>query len=673
MNIQKLRNCKFLNKYYLVNIFNNGITLLNMDVDKEIGFHLRYVPYIIDCPHEKISIGNCEKDLLSNYKNYKRTYLVFDDDLKNFLINIQETCKDIANFFQYKSCGLDDDISKFANKSIVRIDGLEDQSGIFISNIFPLSLSEIYFQKIFRNHGYVKDIINPLSKIYRHIITSLFITHCKILNKYQGNINKSPLNNIYTEDKFPLQTVTYENLVEASFIFNKKYVNYPILTNLIENFRNDKQLIEQQANNTKILVPKEVYILIEKFMDGAIKYSNGADKRLYKKMNVDDFIIRCIKKRPLAFYGERNSVSLRSYEERKSGKKWFEDMVTYPDKSKYPYYYYIKDDYVDEYISYSEMQLSAFLGVAVPTFFINDGERNNNGIPTDDHIEKGIYTGLVGARFEEPLKMEYAFLIVKKGVHTESTLYGKDKGDWKMKLWADFYDLDYFPTFDEVNSGYLSSDDYTVKRYVPVRNNTYMDVHAYAKRMKLVYKMYFEHMVYLYKKMVTDEPLYIIFTGLGTGVWAIDKKLQEYIIIQVIYEIIQEYIIKCNSLGEKIILEGIEMNWIDRVSDIKNSRNLQRNVVLKDIELLENQEDLFKKNNIKVVYTFLNPFRKNLQGKCVGCCYAWDANSFPGNEYWDGSLNASGDPAAASCSTISQLQNPYINTVLLHPSSIEKY
>lgn len=52
--------------------------------------------------------------------------------------------------------------------------------------------------------------------------------------------------------------------------------------------------------------------------------------------------------------------------------------------------------------------------------------------------------------------------------------------------------------------------------------------------------------------------------------------------------------------------------------------------------------------------------------------FAWDGNSYVGNEYYLGKeyLSVSGDPAAAACSAISELMNPDINRAMLNPEKI---
>ena len=50
--------------------------------------------------------------------------------------------------------------------------------------------------------------------------------------------------------------------------------------------------------------------------------------------------------------------------------------------------------------------------------------------------------------------------------------------------------------------------------------------------------------------------------------------------------------------------------------------------------------------------------------------YAWDSNSWPGNEYWDGQIKASDDPAAACCSLIAEMQNPFINKHMLQTCNV---
>lgn len=72
----------------------------------------------------------------------------------------------------------------------------------------------------------------------------------------------------------------------------------------------------------------------------------------------------------------------------------------------------------------------------------------------------------------------------------------------------------------------------------------------------------------------------------------------------------------------------------------------------------------FPGSEVTIAFSRRDPFaplKREHRSKLVVAMFAWDGNSYVGNEYWDGLLSASGDPAAAACSIIPELLNPDIN------------
>lgn len=297
-------------------------------------------------------------------------------------------------------------------------------------------------------------------------------------------------------------------------------------------------------------------------------------------------------------------------------------------------------------INYDEVLFSSLLLVSSPTKFYNDCNRYNEG-KTDNaipHHEKGIIIGVVGPRFEKENLMDYKFMIVKKGHNKkpefknpiESILYNyyfTDDMPWKNFDLA-FKDKDRYEFF-------------TKKINENTTTEACFDKYVYRKRLRLVALPYFADANE--RAQQKDTKAYVHVPGWGLGAWMAYKDQSKVFLQEIL----------------NLITEMFENGRITHISDIY-------------FEFLSVEDDQFDEilqkvpEDVKEAINFTSgkipPASKTISLKLNGekekllvLSYPWDGNSYPGNEYWIGNLTESGDPAAASCSDIADLQNPEIN------------
>ena len=131
--------------------------------------------------------------------------------------------------------------------------------------------------------------------------------------------------------------------------------------------------------------------------------------------------------------------------------------------------------------------------------------------------------------------------------------------------------------------------------------------------------------------------MHAFLVGLGLGVWQYDVR-QKHAFVEALIATI-----KRASLKYVVV---VEISW---VMDYYNGSD----------QIVVSTEN--GNREVTVLLSRNDPAAKREDGRLLVACYAWDGNSFPGNEAWRGCLSASGDPAAICCSTIGELQNPYVN------------
>ena len=434
-------------------------------------------------------------------------------------------------------------------------------------------------------------------------------------------------------------TVTYDKLVSAGKAFDQKFPRVISLDNkpqvVVQQRLGTSQEIKRMAHGVYPILDARVLVLIHDFLKYKRANGSSVEKALYSTMSVEQFITRCLTKRPVGFIQERDQYLLKGDQGWRYPDSDFELIGTDREKGLLV---------LADYLSYDEMAISALLGVAVPTYFINNGNRHNYGKIDAHHQDKGVQIAQVGARFEKRGLMEWRHMIVASEQNIPELGYGLDGAPdtSPLKMWENFYDLQ-FRTYEEakedtsgrfmlLGAHYFDKDvhEKQMKRLIL----PYLDKEVYKKRMKMVARPFLLEANAQAKAV--GKQAYVVVKGLGHGIWQpLDQQKQLYFDV-----------------------------YADLVTtlDLSNISDINFSSVLKPADPFSIQD--LRNHPIAIHVTQDNPSAKltdSHENKLLVTQYAWDGNAYPGNEYWAGMLAASGDPAAVSSSLASYLQNPEVN------------
>ncbi|KAG0602328.1 hypothetical protein M758_10G007200 [Ceratodon purpureus] len=439
-----------------------------------------------------------------------------------------------------------------------------------------------------------------------------------------------------------------DTLLRASEEFFNAGAHPPTSANLIASIlerssdraRTGAQIVAH-ANATRVLLHSQVVPLLEAFL--AFKRCHGTERErlLYRDMTPGWFVRRLIRNRPLSFYNPRDKTVLRDGSV-PPGRDW--ELVGTSREGK------IK---LHEYLSYDEVQVGALLGVSSPTFFINSGERYNKGkLEKPGSFEpEGIIVGLVGARFKKQDKMESQHMIVSEKLSRPEFGYGVEGAERnpvaaaKLQFFAKLYSQPspsaprfYFPSHVEAVA------DRSGKFY-RLSNGSFFNIAAYKARIRIPIECLFVEANARAEE--AGKVAYVFVVGLGLGLW-MECKEQPRWFVEVVAEVLQSICLPH--------VADVDLNWFP--SDVNTCAGVNSGETLTGAG----------GNQIAIHFTTRSPADRLASSnppKLLVVSYAWDGNSFPGNEYWNGLLSSSGDSAAACCSTIVELQNAWINVGFL--------
>jgi hypothetical protein len=325
----------------------------------------------------------------------------------------------------------------------------------------------------------------------------------------------------------------------------------------------------------------------------------------------------------------------------------------------------------EQYTLYSEAEFASMLQVFGPTQFINDGRRYNRGqVGTEGdgkaHEDSGYISALVGMRLEIADGMESVHVVEGnltklKKAHADSPAPawgGDQKGDFGRifgvtskfvegyeAIWQKFY---------EDKKGELGEGDEVAPKKVIGEGE--FDEAAAEYRLYISYKKFLAESANAIAEReggVEKEKAYIRITGLGDGVWSGGK-------VKEVREAIGRAVARA--------YDELAPELKERISAIEFSQ--YRHTECSDAFKAAPPAEADSRPELRVSdghFAHKIPADDDAADfkNVLFVNYAWDGLSYPGNEYYLGMLDASGDPAAACCSSIVVSQNPQINSDFL--------
>lgn len=444
----------------------------------------------------------------------------------------------------------------------------------------------------------------------------------------------------------------------------KKHYEDGVLPNRLEalvyNNPKTEELAVKFAEGTRVCISQKVLQLYNDFLvlkKNKANCETDAEKDLYEDMTLPEFVVRLVTKRPYVCIGSTDQVWTKNNQE-------FTEAVrvvgTKGEKKGFS---------ISDYLSYDEVMLGSLCVITGKNFCIDNGSRGvifgKGQDPLSPYEKVAVVADVVAPRFEKQGYMDYEHVVLTRTQNTLKNGYGKDGKNPILKLFAGFYNLEYFETYDDADCA--QGEEHKKCRFEqlpPEKNNPdckKFDTLVYEKRLKISIEVALKDACSRAEKDNKDK-VYFYAAGIGLGEWLVIKQTKDgnhdlsscYTQICSMMKVYQELIASKNFEQIKVINFG----WFPEKPMKKWQESLAGKQFIKKmqefgVEVLINQNNRFDKLPEKysnyLLYTI----------------FAGDANSLPGNEFYRGKFNGSDEPSTAKSSTITEFFNHEVNYALV--------